>query len=106
MFYIVKSKKTDKCKVVNYLEDSNPELKVSYRKSNVVGREFYQIQYKTGYWLMGYCDYKSNHYIGEPDTFRTLTFESNDGCELFMRLFSKNLESYRQDRNKATEVNL
>lgn len=105
MFYIVKSKQTDKCKVVHYLEEKSPSLHVVKRVSTD-NKDFYRIQYHLGYWLMGYCDTKSNQFIGESNIFKVLEFQSEDACNLFLKIFKKSLNDFALNRNKATEVNI
>jgi hypothetical protein len=90
MFFIVKSKKTDKCKALHYLSDINNYFSVEavnseFRDSDIL----YRIQYKNGFWLMGYLNLDSN-YIGEEDMFKILEFEDEFSCEFFLKVMVKN----------------
>lgn len=107
MFIIVKSKKTEKCKVVSFIEDMNPNFVISGFTNNNTNKSIYRIQYKTNFWLMGFCrplHHNKNEYCGESNMLRTLKFDNKDDCERFLKYVNDTYSAVRSEFNKDLEV--
>lgn len=107
MFIVVKSKKTEKCKVISFLEDMNPEFTALEFVDKYTNKKIYRIQYKNCFWLMGFCKPVSdNHseYYGESNMFRTLKFDNKSDCDKFLNNVNGFYSTVRKEFNKDLEV--